>query len=327
MIRPLRILALGETRAYAGRVAAALGVSLTDHEERNFEDGEQKLRPLESVRDADVFVVQSLHGEPGASVHDKLCRLLFFIAALRDSSAYRLTAVLPYLCYARKDRRTKARDPLASRYVAQLLEAAGADRVVVLDVHNLAAFQNAFRCPAEHLEANPLFVEHFAARLGNDSIAVVSPDVGGIKRAEQFRQSLGTRLGCETGMAFLEKYRSAGVLSGEAVVGDVQGRVALLVDDLISTGGTLMRAARACRERGASRVFAAATHGVFVGDAARVLSDPALDGIVITDSIPAVALAGQPVMGKLTVLDTTSLFAEAIRRLHEGRSISDLPGR
>lgn len=320
----LRLFALHETQAYAARVAAVLGCPLAVHEERTFEDGEQKLRPLESVREADVFVVQSLYGEGDASVHDKLCRLLFFIAALKDASAHRVTAVLPYLCYARKDRRTKPRDPLATRYVAQLLEAVGVDRVVVLDVHNLAAFQNAFRCPAEHLEASGLFVEHFASRLHDEALVVVSPDVGGIKRAEQFRQSLSRRLDREAGMGFLEKYRSSGVVSGEAVVGDVSGKVALIIDDLISTGGTLARAARACRQRGARRVFAAATHGAFVGDAARVLAEPALEGIVVTDSIPACRMADEPLLAKLSIVDTTPLLGEAIRRLHEGGSVTQL---
>lgn len=324
MSKALRLFALRESDAYAKRIAAALGESLAQHEERHFEDGECKLRPLVGVRECDVFVVQALYGDDALSVHDKLLRLLFFVATLKDASARRVTAVLPYLCYARKDRRTKARDPLATRYVAQLLEACGVDRVVVLDVHNLQAFQNAFRCPAEHLEANGLFVDHFAARLGDQPLVVVSPDVGGIKRAERFRQTLAARLGREVGMAFLEKYRSAGVVSGEAVVGEVDGRVALVIDDLISTGGTLARAARACRERGARQVFAAATHGVFVGAAAQALADPALAGVVVTDSVPAFRLADEAVRARLTVIDSAPLLAEAIRRLHEGGSLSAL---
>lgn len=320
----LRLFALRESRPFARRIGASLGIELAEHEERDFEDGEHKLRPLESVREDDVFIVHSLYGDHTASVHDKLCRLLFFVGALKDASARRVTAVLPYLCYARKDRRSKPRDPLATRYVAQLLEAVGIDRVVVLDVHNLAAFQNAFRCPAEHLEANGLFVDYFAPRLKNQPVAVVSPDVGGIKRAEQFRQSLGRRTGYDVGMAFVEKYRSAGVVSGQAITGDVHGKVVLIIDDLISTGGTLARAARACRERGATQVFAAASHGIFVGEAARGLADRALEGIVVTDSVPAFRLDDDPVREKLTVLDTAPLFAEAIRRIHDGGSLTEL---
>jgi ribose-phosphate pyrophosphokinase len=324
MSSSLRLFALRETDAYATRVAAVLGERLAPHEERRFEDGECKLRPLVGVRGCDVFVVQALYGEDALSVHDKLLRLLFFIATLKDASAQSVTAVLPYLCYARKDRRTKARDPLATRYVAQLLEACGVDRVVALDVHNLQAFQNAFRCPAEHLEANGLFVDHFARRVHDAPLVVVSPDAGGIKRAEHFRQSLSTRVGRDVGMAFLEKYRSAGVVSGEAVVGDVEGRIALIIDDLISTGGTLARAARACRERGARQVFAAATHGVFVGAAEQTLADAALAGVVVTDSVPAFRLADDAARAKLTVVDSAPLIAEAIRRLHEGGSLSAL---
>ena len=146
-------------------IGTALGSPLSAHEERDFEDGEHKTRPLENVRGCEVFVIQSLYSEPGLSVNDKLCRLLFFIGALKDASARSVTAVLPYLGYARKDRKTKARDPVTTRYMAQLLEAVGTDRVLTLDVHNLAAFQNAFRCPTDHLEAKNLFVEHFAARV------------------------------------------------------------------------------------------------------------------------------------------------------------------
>ncbi len=249
----LCLFALTESRPFGERVAAGLGVALSRHEEREFEDGEHKVRPLEYVRGADVYVMQSLYAEPGRSVNDKLCRLLFFIGALKDASAQRVTAVMPYLCYARKDRRSKPRDPVTTRYVAQLLEAAGVDHVVTLDVHNLAAFENAFRCGKDHLEARPLFVDYLADELAGRAAVVVSPDVGGVKRAEALRLTLSRRTGREAGMAFLEKYRSQEVVSGEAVVGDVQGKVALIIDDLIASGGTLARAARACRKRGAGR--------------------------------------------------------------------------
>ena len=320
----LRLFALSETRTFAERIAARLGVRCAEHDEREFEDGEHKARPLESVRGKDVFVVQALYGEAGKSANDKLCRLLFFIGALRDASAACVTAVIPYLCYARKDRRTKSRDPVTTRYVAQLIEAVGTSRVVTLDVHNLAAYQNAFRCPAEHLEARGLFVDWLAPRLEGENVVVVSPDVGGVKRAERLRQALSIRLKREAGNAFLEKYRSAGVVSGEAVIGDVDGKVAIIIDDLISTGGTILRATRACRARGARAGYAAATHGVFGHDArSRMLADRALDALVVTDTIPAPSI--QPgSQAKFTVLDTTPLLAETVRRLHAGGSIVDL---
>ncbi len=318
------LFALGESREFGERVAAALGMPLGKHEERHFEDGEHKTRPLENVRGGDVFIIQSLYGEPGTSANDKLCRLLFFIGALKDASAARVTAVLPYLCYARKDRKTKPRDPVTTRYIACLLEAVGTDRVVTLDVHNLAAFENAFRCAADHLEAKKLFVDHFVPRIGSDPVVVVSPDVGGVKRAEQFRQALSHRLGREAGGAFLEKYRSAGIVSGDAVVGDIEGRVAIIVDDLISTGGTIARAVAACRQRGAKAAYAAASHGIFVGDAARLLADPCLERLVVTDTIPPFRLDAALVRNKLAVLDTAPLFAQAIRRIHDGGSIVEL---
>jgi len=173
------------TRDLGAAIAGALGAELAPHEEREFEDGEHKARPLISVRGRDVYLVQSLHGGPGASPNDKLCRLLFFAGALRDAGAERVTAAIPYLAYARKDRRTQTRDPITTRYVAQLIEAVGVDRVVTVDVHNLAAFENAFRRPTVHLEARPLFVSHLLPLLRDRKVAVVSPDAGGAKRADR----------------------------------------------------------------------------------------------------------------------------------------------
>ena len=320
----LSFFALNASRDLGERIARALGSPLAPHEEREFEDGEHKARPLESVRGRDVYVLVSLYGDGRQSVNDKLVRLLFFLGALRDASAGRITAVIPYLCYARKDRRSKSRDPVSTRYVAGLLETVGADRVLTLDVHNLAAYENAFRIRAEHLQAKRLFVDEFVPRIGREPVVVVSPDVGGVKRAEEFRQALSRRLGREAGGAFLEKYRSAGVVSGDAVVGDIEGRVAIIVDDLISTGGTIARAVAACRSRGARAVYAAATHGIFVGAAARMVADPGLERLVITDTIPPFRLDSALIRDKVTVLDTAPLFAEAIRRLHAGGSLVGL---
>jgi ribose-phosphate pyrophosphokinase len=320
----LCLFALDASRPYGERVAAALGIALSRHEAREFEDGEHKTRPLENVRGRDVYVIHSLYGEPGMSANDKLIRLLFFIGALKDASAAQVTAVCPYLAYSRKDRRTKPRDPLGSRYVAQLFEAMGTDRMVTLDVHNLAAYQNAFRIPAEHLEARGLFVAWFAARLQDETVVVVSPDAGGVKRADAFRDALARALGRPVGAAFMEKRRSEGVVSGEAVVGDIDGRTAIILDDLVSSGTTLARAAAACKARGASRVFAAASHGVFAGAAAEVLADPALEKLLVTDSIPPFRLPSAMLGRRVEVLDSAPLFAEAIRRLHSGGSLVEL---
>ena len=320
------LFALDASRDLATRIAAALGVPLAAHEEREFEDGEHKARPQENVRGRDVYVVHSLYGEVGATVNDKLLRLLFFIGALRDASAARVTAIVPYLAYARKDRRSKPRDPVTTRYVAALFEAVGTDCVVTLDVHNLAAYQNAFRCRTEHLEANPLFVEHFRTMVGDEPVTVVSPDAGGIKRADAFRQRLTAALGRPVGAAFAEKYRSAGVVSGEAFVGDVDGRVAIVVDDLISGGTTLARAAQACRRHGASRVYAAASHGVFAPAANEMLGASPIDAIVVTDTVPPLRITDPRVRAKLAQVSVAPLFAEAIRRMHSGGSVVDLVG-
>jgi ribose-phosphate pyrophosphokinase len=317
----LAVFALNSSRDFGEKVCAHLGVQLSAHEEREFEDGEHKTRPLINVRGKDVFVVQSLYGDSQQSVNDKLCRFLFFLGALRDASAGRVTAVIPYLCYARKDRRSKWRDPVTTRYVAALFEAVGVDGAVTLDVHNLAAYQNAWRIPTDHLEAKKLFVNHFLPLIGYRDVVVVSPDVGGVKRAEDFRQALSRAMRCEIHGAFLEKYRSGGVVSGQAVIGEVQGKVAVLIDDLISSGTTIVRAAEACIAGGATAVYASASHGVFGGKATATLSNSKLEQIVVTNTIPPFRLASDLVHRKLTVLDASPLFAEAIRRMHCGGSI------
>ncbi|HXV24162.1 MAG TPA: ribose-phosphate pyrophosphokinase [Alphaproteobacteria bacterium] len=314
------LIALNASRGFGERVAAALDLPLSAHEERLFEDGEHKARPLESVRGRDVYVLQCLHATPEHGVDERLNRLLFMIAALKDAGAARVTAVVPYLCYARKDRRTKPRDPVTTRYVACLFEAVGTDRICVLDVHNPAAYQNAFRIPAEHLEARHLLAAAIAEPIGSTSVVVVSPDSGGVKRADAFRQTLAELIKAEIPLAFAEKHRSAGVVSGEALVGEVSGRVAVLVDDLVSTGTTLLRAARRCREMGAIAVHAVATHGLLVGGAPSLFASPDLDSITLTDSVPI-----EP-RGRLRILSVAPLMAEAIRRLHVDGSLIDLNG-
>jgi ribose-phosphate pyrophosphokinase len=320
----IAIFALNSGRSFGEQVCAQLGFNLSAHEEREFEDGEHKARALVNVRGQDVYVVQSLYADAQLSVNDKLCRLLFFLGALRDASAARVTAVVPYLCYARKDRKNKARDPVTTRYVATLFEAVGVSHFVTLDVHNLAAYQNAFRMPTDHLEARQLFVAHFAALVGQEAVVVVAPDAGGVKRAEEFRQSLGHALKREVASAFMEKHRSAGVVSGRQLVGDVQDKTAIIIDDLISSGGTLTRTAEACQARGARRVFAAASHGVFVSAANQALANPALEKVVVTNTLPPWRLTPELARDKLIVLDIAPLCAQAIHRMHTGGSLAEL---
>jgi ribose-phosphate pyrophosphokinase len=319
----LRLFALEATADLGQAVARALGQKLAAHEERAFEDGEHKVRPLDTVCGTDVYVIQSLHGGPSETANDKLCRLLFFIGAIKDAGADRVTAVVPYLCYARKDRRTKPNDPVTTRYIAGMFEAVGTDCIVTLEVHNPVAFENAFRCRTVTLTGTPLFIDYVRA-LKDDSLSVVSPDTGGAKRAELLRETLEAVLGRPVGKAFADKHRSAGVVSGDLFVGDVTGATALIIDDLISTGGTLLRAARAARKAGARRVIALVTHGLFMAGSAEVLADPAIDRLVISDAVPAFRLASGLVRDKVDILPTAPLLAETIRRLHDGEALTDL---
>ena len=186
----LALFALFASRDFGAAVARHLEVVLSPHEEREFEDGEHKSRPLVSVRGRDAFVVQSLYADGQQSVNDKLCRLLLFIGALKDAGAACVTAMVPYLAYARKDQKSKPRDPVTTRYVAAMFEAVGTDRVVTMDVHNLAAFQNAFRCRTVALTGTPLFVDYIKRNFSHDKLAAISPDAGGMKRAALLREAL-----------------------------------------------------------------------------------------------------------------------------------------
>lgn len=315
---------LNTSRTFAEKVAGKLGTALSEHEERDFVDGEHKARSLINVRGRDVYVIQSLYSDQQQSINDKLVRLLFFLGAMKDASAAKVTAVIPYLGYARKDRKTKARDPVTTRYMAAIVEAVGTDCVLTLDVHNLVAYQNAFRIQSEHLEATRLFAAYFSARVKDEEIIVVSPDVGGVKRSELFRLALQKKLGRSVYSGFMEKHRSEGVLSGDALVANVKKRQVIIVDDMIGSGATIARTVTACQQAGARRISAVASHGLFVDNAEKTLSDPALDELVITDTVPPFRLKSAGLKNKLIILDAASLFAEAIRRLHNDGSIVDL---
>lgn len=319
------LFALEGSRGFGQLVAGEMGIALAEHEERSFEDGEHKARPLESVRDRDVYVLHSLHSDPERSVNDRLCRLLFFLACVRDAGARRVTAVTPYLGYARKDRRTQPRDPVTIRYIAQLIEAMGVDRMVALEVHNSAAYDNAFRRPAEHLEMRSLFVPHLVRHLGADErLVVCSPDVGGVKRAVRFRERLAQAADRDVEDAFFEKTRGGGELTLGRLIGDVRGATVILVDDLIATGSTLAHAARSCRQAGAQRVLAIAAHGAFSRGAEESLGGEAFDQILISDTISPLKLDPEALGERLEVVSAAPLFAQAIGRLHTGGSLWDL---
>ncbi|MGE0234461.1 MAG: ribose-phosphate diphosphokinase [Methylocystis sp.] len=320
----LALFALGANAAFGEDVAQALGAELTPLEDREFEDREYKIRPLENVRGRDCYAVFTLHGDHVASSADRLCKLLFFIGALKDAGAARVTAVTPYLCFSRKDRRTKPRDPVTTRYVAQLFEAIGTDRLICIDAHNIAAFQNAFRCEAVHLDAQSLFARRVVADVKDSPIAVVSPDLGGEKRAELFRLRLERMLKRPVAKAFMDKYRSEGRVVGDIFAGDVKDRIAIIIDDLIAGGGTVARTAAACRANGAADVWAAATHGVFSEAAAGVLANAPIDRLIITDSVPLAPAIATALGDRLTLVSVAGLVAEAIRRLHANGSITQL---
>ena len=313
---------LNGSRKLGEAVSGRLGWPLSDHEEREFESGEHKARPLVEVGGREVYLLHHLEGEALQSANDKLVRMLFFIGALNHAGARSVTAVAPYLPYARKDRRTKPRDPVSMRYVAMLFEAMDADALVTLDIHNLAAFENAFRhCRAENLTAAEIIADAIVPTLSDEPVTVVSPDAGGQKRAEIFRVVLENKTGNPVGNALLEKHRSGGVVRGSLFSGDVQGRTVIIIDDMISSGGTIMRAVKTCRDKGAARVFAAATHGLFSKGADQLFERGGPDRTIVTDSvtIPATLISE-----RLEIISAAPLLADAIARLSDGEPFYDL---
>lgn len=267
------------------RIAASLRMSLSPSEEREFDGGEHKMRPLVDVCNEDAYVVQSLYGDASASANDKLCRLLFFVGALRDAGAQRVTVVAPYLAYARKDRRTQPRDPVTTRYVATLMEAVGVDRLVTLEIHNEAAFDNAFRFHTVRLEGSDVFAEKIAEKVADQPVAVMSPDIGGVKRAQRLRECLARTLSRDVDLAFMEKRRASGVVSGETVVGELSGRAVVIYDDMIASGSTIHRACQAAREADARSVYVVVAHAAFQPSALKLFESRAADSVLVTDSI------------------------------------------
>ncbi|MDH2351918.1 ribose-phosphate diphosphokinase [Bradyrhizobium sp. SSUT112] len=309
------IFAYDAGRPEAEGIAGCLGTSLAEHEERIFQDGERKVRPLVDPRGRDALVVQSLYDGPSRSVHDKLCDALLFAGTLKDSGAARVILIAPYLCYARQDRRTKPGEPLSLRYVAQLIEAAGVDAIVTLDVHNPAAFENAFRIPTANIECTELFAAHFGKALADQDIEVISPDIGGVKRAERFRDALSMTMNEDVELGTLGKRRLDHIVSDEETPSGVRERTVVIFDDMIASGSTMLRAVKACRRGGAAYVILAATHGLFLPGAQKLVASSLVDRIIISDTIPPFRLDAGLVTEKVTILSASQSIADGIRSI------------
>ena len=297
--------------ALAKEISANLGVPLGKAFIGKFPDGEVRLQILENVRGADVFLIQPTC-QP---VNDNLMELLILIDAFRRASANRITAVMPYYGYARQDRKDRPRVPISSKLVADLISTSGAHRVLALDLH-AGQIQGYFNIPVDHLYATPVTVEYFK-RLKLRNLVVVSPDPGGVERARAFAKKLRVPL------AIIDKRREdAHVVEMFNVIGDVKGKNCLIIDDMIDTGGTLVKAAQALLDQGATRVFACCTHGVFASDAIEKIRNSVLEQVVTTNSIP-LSEAGKR-NKKIRVLSVAGLLANAIRSIHDETSVSRL---
>ena len=282
----------------------------------SFADGECSISVKEPVRGADVFIVQSTC----KPVNDNLMELLVMIDAMRRASAGRITAVIPYFGYARQDRKAKSRDPISAKLVANLITAAGADRVLTMDLH-AAQIQGFFDIPLDHLLGNPTFVDYYLAKFpeteyDHDDFVVVSPDVGSVGRARAFAAKV------HMGLAIVDKRRQkANVCEVMNVIGDVKGKTCILFDDMVDTAGSLCNAAKALTEQGAKEVYACATHGVLSGPAYDRIEESPIKEMVFLNTIPEVRNTAS---GKLKFLDVSHVFARAIEHIHGGTSIADL---
>ena len=307
----LKVFAGNANLALADEICEELGIHRSQAMVRHFSDGEIHLQLQENVRGADVFVIQ-----PTCTPVDRnLMELLLMIDALKRSSAQRITPVLPYYGYARQDRKDKPRVPISARLVAALLETAGADRVLCLDLH-AAQIQGFFDIPVDHLFAIPVMIDYFRT-LDIPALTVVSPDAGGVERARAFAKRLNSPL------AIIDKRREeANVAEVMNVVGDVEGRNCILVDDLIDTAGTLVKGTEALLEKGAASVTACATHAVLSGPAVKRIEESALKEVILTNSIPLSEEARKS--NRVKSLSIATLMAAAIKSIHDETSVSNL---
>ena len=298
----------------AAEICQMMGTKLGESEVKSFADGEVSVSLYETVRGSDVFVVQSTC----KPVNDNLMELLVMIDALRRASAGRITAVIPYFGYARQDRKAKARDPISAKLVANMITAAGADRVLTMDLH-ASQIQGFFDIPVDNLLGNPIFVDYYAKKFGDkcEDMMVVSPDVGSVARARAFAQKLHMQL------AIVDKRRQkANQCEVMNIIGDVEGKDCILFDDMVDTGGSLCNAAKAVMEVGhAKSVHACASHGVLSGSAIDRLESSNIEELALLDTIPA---HPEAVRARIKYLSVASMFSEAIERTYQEVSISKL---
>ena len=301
--------------ALAQDICSQLYMKLGESTVSQFADGECSISVHEPVRGKDVFIVQSTCNH----VNDNLMELLIMIDAMRRASAGRITAVMPYFGYARQDRKAKSRDPISAKLVANLITAAGADRVLTMDLH-AAQIQGFFDIPVDNLMGAHLFAKHYINIFGkgNEEVMVVSPDVGSTARARAFSMKLGVN------MAIVDKRREKANQSEVMnIIGNVEGKICILLDDIVDTAGSLCGAAKAVKEIGGAReVYACATHGVLSGPALGRIGESCIKELLFLDTIPYPK--GEPKCDKIHYLSTASVFAEAIRRIYEEVSISNL---
>ena len=310
--KDIKIFSANSNRMLAGQIAEALGLPVGKAKVTTFSDGEISVSINESVRGSDVFVVQSV----STPVNDHLMELLIMMDAFKRASAARITAVIPYLGYARQDRKSKARDPISAKLVADLITAAGADRVLTMDLH-ASQIQGFFNIPVDHLVGAPLLANYFKKLTAEEpgEYVVVSPDLGSVTRARNF----AARLDCP--LAIVDKRRQqANVCEVMNIIGSVEGKKVILVDDMIDTAGTLCNAAAAIVEKGgAKKVIAAATHAVLSGPAIDRLRESVIENVVLLDTI---ALPEEKRLDKFTTLTVAPVFSEAIERIYEDKPVS-----
>lgn len=308
----------GRLQLFTGNAHHALAESLSAELELplgraivgQFRNGETRIKLDENVRGSDVFILQPTC-DP---VNHHIVELLLIIDALRRASASRITAVMPYYGYAKQEKKTSGREPISAKLVANLLTTAGANRILAVDFH-APAIEGFFDIPVDHLRATPLLARAFRDRVPDEDVVVVSPDAGGVARAEDFRRRVGGSL------AIISKqHPGPDATETLEMVGDVDGRTAVIVDDMISTGGTLIEAAQMLKDRGASSIHVAATHGIFAGDAVERIVASEIERLFVTDSLPIPPAAAS----KSEVVSVAPLLAEAIMRTHKGLSISAL---